>query len=226
MRVLLLILLLSKALASSCLSELLKIRDQGFSSMLIEKSRECLKNEPNSAPLHRLRGLIFMEANQPLAAAAAFRHAQELDPSIEDVWFYELVAYLQAKDPLKRHRHSIKRIKTRFSKRPELLAEAGNILIQAKEMATAFEFFKGLLEENYPEPWLYHLKLGQMYCLIKSWDEALQQLVLAQKLNPKSPIPYHWLGKVWESKGDKDYAQAFYEDARNMGYTEPNGNAR
>jgi tetratricopeptide (TPR) repeat protein len=221
MKCLLLLLLVSQVFASTCQNELLRLRDQGFSESLIEKSRECLKQNPRSASLHRLRGLILMEANQPLAAASAFRRTQELDPDLEDAWIYELVAYLHAQDPLKRHRQSIQRIKKQFSNRPEILAEAGNILIQAKEMSTAFEYFKSLLDENYPEPWIYHFKLGQMYYLVKTWDDALQQFVLAQRLNPKSPLVYHWLGKVWEARGNTEYAQAFYKDALNMGYTEP-----
>jgi len=224
MKILFFCLFVSLTIASPCQNELLELRDQGFSEILIQKSRECLKQNPESASLNRLRGLILMEANQPLAAASAFRRTQDLDPDLEDAWIYELVAYLYAQDPLKRHRQSIQRIKKQFSKRPEILAEAGNILIQAKEMSTAFEYFKSLLDENYPEPWIYHFKLGQMYYLVKTWDDALQQLVLAQKLNPESSLVYHWLGKVWEAKGNMEYAQAFYKDAQNMGYTEPNEN--
>lgn len=197
-----------------CFQNILRIREQGFDKKLDDYTEKCLRSFPDSARLQRLRGLVLFELEHYATAAVFFQKAIKIDPQNQTGTFFLLLrSQLLSGDPLDKHRTTLGLLKKHFPENSRILAEAATILIEAGKNHSAYEYLVSLIEEDFPDPWLYHFKLGQLYCDTKAWDDAIQQLLISHRLKSDFPLNLLYLGRAWDGKENHRFALSFYKHA-------------
>jgi tetratricopeptide (TPR) repeat protein len=197
-----------------CFQSIIQIREQGFDKKLDDYTKKCLRNFPDSARLQRLRGLVLFELEHYATAAVFFQKAIKIDPQNQtDTFFLLLRSQLLSDDPLHKHRTTLKLFKKHFPENSRILAEAATLLIEAGKSHSAYEYLVSLIEEGFPDVWLYHFKLGQLYCNARAWDDAIQQLLISHRLKSDFPSTLVYLGRAWDGKDNHHFALSFYTHA-------------
>ena len=198
-------------------NEIEKLRKKGLSSKLSSLTREAVTVHPNNGRLHRMRGLFLFEKKRFRLAEKSFAKATTQQPNLAINHLFLLRCQLAQTAPKETVEKTMKNIRAKLSGQSRHLAEAGNILIRRRQMASAFKHFIALLKSGSPNRWLYHLKLGQMYCLVGEWKDAANQLARSAQLEPDYGLTYYYLGKAWERQGKRDYALSLYQKALSAG---------
>ena len=203
--------------AAEYAKEIEQLRSKEFSAKLSSLTREAVTVHPESGSLQRMRALYLFEKKRYRLAEASFAKAIAIQPNLAVNHLFLLRCQLAQKAPKSSIEKTMKDIRDKLSGQSRHLAEAGNVLIHYRQMATAFQHFVTLLKTGSPNRWLYHLKLGQMYCLVGEWKDAANQLAKSLQLEPDYGITYYYLGKAWERQGKIDYAQTLYRKALEAG---------
>ncbi|MFM2261643.1 MAG: hypothetical protein RI959_319 [Pseudomonadota bacterium] len=60
--------------------------EQGKATVALDEVKQSLAADPNFAAAYNLRGLIFMQLNEPKLAESSFQHALRLDDRDGDIW--------------------------------------------------------------------------------------------------------------------------------------------
>jgi tetratricopeptide (TPR) repeat protein len=196
-----------------CIQKIIKVRKQGLHKNLNSFSRKCVMTYPKSAKLQRLRGLILFEGKKYSGAAVAFRRSLKMDPKLNDVYPMLLRTMLQLKAPEEKVFGLLEKIRSRFAHSSDALVYTGDVLQESGMLKTAFEYYAHLILGNYPNEWIYHLKVGQLYCLVKNWQKAKSHLEQSIKLKPDFGITLFYLGKVWEKLKNEKMAHSFFQHA-------------
>ncbi len=197
--------------------EIEQLRAKGLSPFLSSLTREAVIAYPEDGRLLRMRGLYLFEKKRYRSAERSFAKLVKAQPNLAIGHLFLLRCQIAQKTKKSTIDKTMQNIRSSLAGQSRHLAEAGNILIRSKKMATAFKHFVALLDGGSPNRWLYHLKLGQMYCLVGEWKEATSQLAKSQQLEPEYGLTYYYLGKAWERLGKKDYAQSLYAKALEVG---------
>jgi tetratricopeptide (TPR) repeat protein len=158
-----------------------------------------------------------MESGKPDRATAPLRHAISLRPEVPDNYLILLRAYLESEDVLKRWGRVTKVLKERFKKSPEVLLNAGNLLIHYSKLRSALDYFNDLLQQGLIKKWVYHLKLGQMYLLLRRYEDARKELEASIVANPGSALTLYYLGRVWKEQGNQAYMLSYFKHAMEKG---------
>jgi TolB-like protein/lipopolysaccharide biosynthesis regulator YciM len=104
----------------------------------------------------------------------------------------------------------------------EKLPEAHRALGHFNELSgeyekAAAEYQKALAQNpNYTDA---QIGLGQVYCALKKYDLALNQLMAAQKSHPELNYVYYAIGSVYAVKGEKDQAISWLKKAVDKGFS-------
>ena len=198
-------------------NEIEKLRQEGLSGRLSSLTREAVTVHPNDGRLNRLRGLYLFEKKRFRIAEKSFKKAADIQPNLAVNHLFLLRCQLAQKASKTVIENTMKKIRAKLAGQSRHLAEAGNILIRRRQMASAFKHFVELLKSGSPNRWLYHLKLGQMYCLVGEWKDATNQLARSAQLEPDYGLTYYYLGKAWERQGNSDFALSLYQKALDAG---------
>lgn len=187
-------------------------RESGFTESIEEKVNVYLKKFPESRRLHRIKGLILFEKGYYEKSAVSFENSIHLDKHIksDDAFFFLLKSDLMAGSCKTKILKTLKMIKERFASEPHKIAQSASILIDAGQFSTAFDYLVSLIENNNDFAWLYHFKLGQLYYQAEEMEDALGQFLRSWEMNKEFAPTLLYLGRVWEVKGNYDYALSFY----------------
>ena len=208
---------IKSATAENCIQRIQKLREHGITDTLVNYSQYCVKAHPKNDVILHYRALVLMESGKPGRATVPLRHAISLRPEIPDNYLILLRAYLESKDVLKRWGRVTKVLKERFRKSPEVLLNAGNLLIHYSKLRTALDYFNDLLHKGLIEKWIYHLKLGQMYLLLRRYEDARKELEVSIVANPGSALTLYYLGRVWKEQGNQAYMLSYFKHAMKKG---------
>jgi tetratricopeptide (TPR) repeat protein len=176
-------------------------------------SEQCASQYPKNHKLLYLRALTLYAAKQYEDACKYFYYSLKLNSDNPQGYLFLLQCLIKADVAISKQKSLLKSFSKKYRSKGNLLAYAGDILVSHGQMKTAFDFYAALLLSNAPDAWLFHLKLGQMYCINKNWTIAKEHLEKSLKLNPGSPMTLFHLAKVWNKLHNIKYAISFYEHA-------------
>lgn len=91
------------------------------------------------------------------------------------------------------------------------LFEKGRLARQNGEYDTAIDLFKRIIAVA-PDHALAHSELGLVYCFTGSFDESVEELVLAAKLAPKNLDIRLYLAKTYTMLGEYEKGAAVFSE--------------
>jgi len=201
----------------ACVKRIRTLREGGISRELARVSSICARRFPKNDLLLHLRALVLLEARKPGRAVVPLRHAITLRPEVPDNYLVLLRAYLESNDELQRWNRVLRKLSSKFPNSPEILLNAGNLLIHYQKFRSALEFWNHIFNEGLIEKWIYHLKLGQMYLLIGRFEDARKDLEVSIQENPDSAITLYYLGRLFEKTGNQSFMLSYFQHALQKG---------
>jgi tetratricopeptide (TPR) repeat protein len=95
------------------------------------------------------------------------------------------------------------------------LAYLGDVEMKLQNPKAAFPLLEKVIRID-PKVELAHLDLGILYLDAKRQNDALRELVTAEKLNP-GDVSVHWrLARLYQTNGKKDEAKAEFDETRDL----------
>jgi tetratricopeptide (TPR) repeat protein len=163
------------------------------------------------AELHSKLGNAYMAGRRFGSAAAQYKSALRLEPTLVDCWCNLGNAQLQAwnaKNAITPYLEALKLNPAHWTSRTNL-AQA---LIATKQYIMAKALLMELVEER-PQDGLLRHRLGKTCFELKDIGEALEHFEEALAINPRDADSLYWIAGIWQRMGDIDAARAEYQRA-------------
>ncbi len=163
------------------------------------------------AEMHSRLGDAYMAARRFASAAAHYKSALRLEPSLVDCWCNLGDAQTRggnANDAIACHLRALKLDPAHEASRTHL-AEA---LVAAKEYIEAKALLTKLVDER-PQDGLLRHQLGRTCFELKEHAAALRHFEAALAINPRDADSLYWTAGIRHSMGDSDAARAEYARA-------------
>ena len=194
-------------LAHSCLGS------KDFQCVL-DVYKEIVILNPDSAEADMLAGEALDEMKDPDGAVVQFRAAVKADPKLPRVHFG--LGYLLWK--LERYPEAALEFEAELANDPsDNLSRCylGDIKLRTQDPAAAVSLLESA-SSGAPDLELAHLDLGVLYSDTGRENDALQQLLIARRLNP-GDADVHWrLARLYQSMGKKEEAKAEFDRTRDL----------
>jgi tetratricopeptide (TPR) repeat protein/glutathione synthase/RimK-type ligase-like ATP-grasp enzyme len=160
------------------------------------------------AELHARLGDAYMVSRRFGSAAAQYKSALRLEPTLVACWCNLGNAQLQTgntKDAIARYGEALKLFPANWTLRTSL-AQA---LMAEKQYIRAKALLMELARERPQDGELRHL-LGKTCFRLNDFAEARRHFEAALAINPRNADNHYWIGGVWQRMGDIDAARAAY----------------
>jgi tetratricopeptide (TPR) repeat protein len=176
--------------------------------------REILMLNAESAEADMLAGEALDEMKDSTGAIQQFRAAIKVNTKEPDVHFG--LGYLLWK--LDRYEEAGHEFKAELENVPNhvlALAYLGDVKMKLQDPESALPILEKVIGID-PGVELAHLDLGVLYFDASRQDDALRQLVAAEKINPND-VNVHWrLARLYQAIGKKDEAKAEFNKTREL----------
>jgi tetratricopeptide (TPR) repeat protein len=181
---------------------------------VLDVYKEILALAPDSAEADMLAGEALDEMKDNEGSTAMFRAAVKADPKQPNAHFG--LGYLLWTQ--KQYKEASSEFQAELVNDPDHL-QARLYLADADIQMNQFDDAKPLLErveQQNPGIGLVHLDLGVVYSAAGHNEDALRELIAAEKLTPDD-VNVHWrLGRLYRELGKKDEAKAELERANDL----------
>ncbi len=181
---------------------------------VLDTDRRILTIDPESAEADMLAGEALDEMKDSKGAIEQFRAAVKADPHLPDVYFG--LGYLLWVDA--QYQDAMPEFQAELENNPNH-AQALAYLADSRMKLNSSEPTGPLLEKAVqldPRIELAHLDLATLYDGAGHKDEALKELLTAEKLAP-TDVDVHWrLGRLYRSMGKRDEATAEMNKAKSI----------
>ena len=165
---------------------------------LVEKTLQWLEaRQPDSPPVHVLKGDVFVARKLTLAALAEYRRAQQLDPNWPDIHLLigSLLGLLGEWD------EALAELQLQLRVSPDdtrAFTEVGSVLCRAgryQEALPALQKALGRDHNNYEAAY----RLGQVHVNLAEYASAIAPLQKATQLEPGKSDPYYLLHRAYRA---------------------------
>jgi len=186
----------------------------------VDEFRFLLARKPDSAPVHMLLGEVLDAANQKDQAIAEFEAAVKAGPHEPQVHFGLGYLYWTRK----RYDDAARELRAELANYPDNLrarAYLGDCEMHAGDAAAAEKDLRQVTRAA-PEIRLAHVDLGILLSDNKDTArEAEHQFREAIRLDPSKPDAHYRLGKLWQSLGREQEAEAEFEKVKKLADSGP-----
>jgi tetratricopeptide (TPR) repeat protein len=181
---------------------------------VLDTDHEILTLNAESAEADMLAGEALDEMKDFEGAIQQFRAAVKAGPNVPDVHFG--LGYLLWSH--RRYQESVTQFQAELANNPDhaqALAHLGDAEMQLQHSELSLPLFLKAVAKD-PRLELAHLDLGILYSDGGRKDEALRELLLAEKLDP-GDVSVHWqLARIYKAMGRREAAKAEYDKAASI----------
>jgi Flp pilus assembly protein TadD len=196
-------------------------RDSSGAAVSDARERSLLDaaaRQPNDARAHEQLGTFYVETGRPFAGLWELQEARSLAPD-------DLVTRLSLADALAAGRFpeqaltELHALRIRYPGRVEICRRLADLYLATGRPESAAAALRQVPEvHRSPEALLVFARASQS---LKRYDEAVRALREAQQLQPASPEPYQFLGRLYLERGEAGEAEQAFLAARVLAPTQP-----
>jgi tetratricopeptide (TPR) repeat protein len=198
-------------------------RATGRTAEAIVELKQALELAPNSDEAYRRLATAYLATGNSGEAIQAYQKAVELNPyywvnyNVLGNAYYQLANYSKAAD-------SYRRVIELDPKNPYAYNNLGAVLVQSGKFREAIEPLQKSLE--FSADGQAYSNLGIAYFYLKDYDKAIPAYEKAVQLVPTSDMFVGNLAEAYSLVGQKDRAQATFEQAISLAYKDLRVNPR
>jgi eukaryotic-like serine/threonine-protein kinase len=198
-------------------------RATGRTSEAIVELKQALELAPNSDEAYRRLATAYLASGRSAEAIQAYQKAVELNPyywvnhNVLGNAYYQLANYGKAAD-------SYRRVIELDPNNPYAFNNLGAVLVQSGKFREALEPLQKSLQ--FSADGQAYSNLGIAYFYLKDYDKAISAYEKAVQLVPTSDMFVGNLAEAYDLVGQKDRAQATFEQAISLAYKDLRVNPR
>ncbi len=178
--------------------------ESGRHGEALEQIELVLKDNPDLAIAHFLKGLVLTRLSDFAAAVECLENTVRLDQEFVGAWLG--LAYIRIElgmmdEALDAVLHGLQ-IDPKHANGHLL---HGNVLSRLERLEESVEAYRAAIKYN-PQLMMAHYRLGYLLNELGRTEEAVSQLITSQRLNPRDVASRLTLGDVFRSQGNIDEA--------------------